>query len=125
MLQGLKKMGLKTGIVGNIWSGWIDPVLVKGGIDHLLDVKVASVDVGFRKPDPRIFRLTLDRLGVNPREAMMVGDDPNTDISGTHEFGMVTVRLLRGPRRMQPDKVQPDMKTRDFKALWSVLGQDG
>ena len=45
---------------------------------------VISEEVGVSKPRPEIFLLALDRLGVKPREALMVGDGVNSDIRGAN-----------------------------------------
>ncbi|MCP5060459.1 MAG: HAD family phosphatase [bacterium] len=46
-------------------------------VDELFDVVVDSSEVGIRKPDPRIFHLTLERLGVAPDEALFLDDYAN------------------------------------------------
>jgi len=57
--------------------------------DHL----VFSDEVVYAKPDPRIFKLTLEQLGCGPEMAIQVGDDPITDIIGARRAGMKAVRL--------------------------------
>ncbi len=49
----------------------------KLGILHRFDLVVNSARVGVRKPDPAIYHLTLDRLGVAPHEAVFVDDMPD------------------------------------------------
>ena len=49
---------------------------------------VISEEVGLSKPRPGIFRLALDRLGVKPRDALMVGDGVNSDIRGANNAGI-------------------------------------
>jgi HAD superfamily hydrolase (TIGR01509 family) len=120
-LEYSKMMGLKLGIVANIWSGGMNPVLARLGIEEFFDTTVADMDVGFAKPDPRIFRLALDHLQLAPEQVIMVGDNPKTDIKGAHDLGMSTVRLMRGPNRMQPDCVEADFKIRNFSTLASII----
>jgi FMN phosphatase YigB (HAD superfamily) len=72
-LEYSKMMGLKLGIVANIWSGAMNPVLARLGIDGFFDTTVADMDVGFAKPDPRIFHLALDNLQLAPEQVVMVG----------------------------------------------------
>lgn len=119
LLEYLKEIEFKTGIVANVWGGGMDPVLERLGIRGFFEAIVASVDVGFRKPDPRIFHLALDRLKLAPEEAIMVGDNPRTDIQAAHDLGMGTVRLMRGPNRTKPDMVKPDFRISNL----SMLGQ--
>jgi len=121
LLEYLKKMGFKLGIVANIWSGGMNPVLEREGLDRFFDTTVASIDAGFKKPDPKIFRLALDCLELSPKEVIMVGDSPKTDIQGAHNLGIRTVRLMRGPNRTKPDLVNPDFKIRNLSALASIV----
>jgi len=121
LLEYLKKMGFKLGIVANIWSGGMNPVLEREGLDKFFDTTVASINVGFKKPDPKIFRLALDCLELSPKEVIMVGDGPKTDIQGAYNLGIRTVRLMRGPNRTKPDLVDPDFKIRNLSALASIV----
>jgi HAD superfamily hydrolase (TIGR01509 family) len=116
-----KKMGLKLGIVANIWSGGMNPVLARFGIGGFFRTTVADMNVGFAKPDPRIFRLALGNLRLAPEQVIMVGDNPKTDIRGAHDLGIGTVRFMRGPNRTQPDCVETDFKIRNFSALVSII----
>ena len=47
-----------------------------------------SDEVGFRKPDGRIFRRALEALGVEPAQALHVGDNPDADVLGAQRAGM-------------------------------------
>jgi putative hydrolase of the HAD superfamily len=58
------------------------------GLTSLLEVMVISEEVGIKKPDPRIFRMALDRLGVDASEAVFVGDNLELDIAGARGVGM-------------------------------------
>jgi HAD superfamily hydrolase (TIGR01549 family) len=44
------------------------------GLDPRFDAIVISAELGFGKPDPRIFEMTLKQIGVEPQECLMVGD---------------------------------------------------
>jgi putative hydrolase of the HAD superfamily len=121
LLEYLKRWGFKLGIVANIWSGGMNPVLERLGLERFFDTTVASIDVGFKKPDPKIFHLALEHLKLSPKEVIMVGDNPRTDIQGAHNLGMRTVRLMRGPNRKKPDLVAPDFKIGNLSALASIM----
>lgn len=121
LLTLLDRMGLKLGMVANMWSGWMNPVLQREGISEFFDVMVVSMDVGFKKPHSRIFQLALNQLELSPQEAIMVGDSPENDIQGAHDLGMTTVRLIRGPNREKPDIVKPDFKIRSFQDLIPIV----
>jgi FMN phosphatase YigB (HAD superfamily) len=121
VLARSKKLRLKLGIVANTWSGGMNPVLARLGIEGFFHTTVADIDVGFPKPDPRIFHLALRNLRLTPDQVIMVGDNPKTDIKGAHDLGMSTVRLMRGPNRTQPDCVATDFRIRNFSTLISII----
>jgi len=97
LLEALRSRGIKTGVILNSWP---DPGRVlrgdieRAGLTGLLDTIVISSEVGMRKPDPGIFRLALEQLGVEPHEAMFVGDRLETDVQGAANLGMTTVQAL-------------------------------
>jgi putative hydrolase of the HAD superfamily len=61
-----------------------------------------------RKPDPRIFRRALDALGVEPENALFVGDRLYEDVRGAGELGMTTVQALWFRADEHPAGVEPD-----------------
>jgi HAD superfamily hydrolase (TIGR01509 family) len=97
LLDSLRSRGLKTGLVANSWP---DPArLLRAdveafGLSELFDVIVFSEEVGFRKPQPEIFLHALEQLGVEPEQAMFVGDRLDTDVQGAAQVGMATVQAL-------------------------------
>lgn len=64
-------------------------------LDAWFDVVVISEEVGVTKPDPAIFAMTLERLGCDPVDAIMVGDSWESDIVGATNVGMRAVWLNR------------------------------
>jgi putative hydrolase of the HAD superfamily len=111
LLEALRARGLKTGLVANSWP---EPgrVLRRDvadlGLAPLLDTLVFSSDVGASKPDPRIFVYALDELGVDPLDAMYVGDRLATDVQGAASVGMITVQALWFNADDTPAAVEPD-----------------
>ncbi len=97
MLESLRSRGIKTGVVLNSWP---DPGRVlrrdndRAGLTELLDVIVISSEVGMRKPEPGIFQLALEQLGVDPLDAVFVGDRLDTDVQGAANVGMTTIQAL-------------------------------
>jgi putative hydrolase of the HAD superfamily len=70
-----------------------------------------SDEVGFRKPEPEIFRVTLARSGVAPEEAVHIGDNPDADVVGAQGAGMRAAHYTAGFRRpsAQADLLIPDL----------------
>lgn len=64
------------------------------GFDGLFDAVVTSEEAGAEKPAARIFEIALERAGVRAEESVMIGDDPETDISGASAFGMRSIQTL-------------------------------
>jgi putative hydrolase of the HAD superfamily len=97
LLDSLRSRGLKTGLVANSWP---DPArLLRAdveafGLADLLDVIVFSEEVGVAKPSPEIFLHALGKLGVEPEDAVFVGDGLVNDVQGAAQVGMVSVQAL-------------------------------
>ena len=67
------KPQFKIGIISNAWSE-LPVALENWGIADAFDIVVGSGDEGIMKPDPRIYQIALDRLAVQPPEAVFVDD---------------------------------------------------
>jgi len=67
--------------------------LQRDGILECFTCTTFSDEVGVSKPHTRIFQITLDRLGVQPHEAVHIGDLMHSDIAGAKAIGMYAVRL--------------------------------
>ena len=62
-------------------------VLAQLGVLARFDEVIISSEVGADKPDPWIFQHAAARAGVEPHEALLVGDDPECDVAGAHRAG--------------------------------------
>ncbi len=105
-LGELRAHGLRLGLVSN---GARDlRAFVR---HHSLDVDVAigSRYHGKVKPDPTIFRKALDRLGVEPEEAAMVGDHVEDDVEGARALGIRAVLIDREGRYPEIEDRLPDL----------------
>ncbi|HEV2011746.1 MAG TPA: HAD family hydrolase [Candidatus Limnocylindria bacterium] len=65
------------------------------GLDRFFPVVVVSADIGTGKPDPEIFRIALDQLGVTREEAVVVGDSHERDIVGAFSAGIASILVDR------------------------------
>jgi REG-2-like HAD superfamily hydrolase len=90
----LRKSGLKTAIISN-WDYSLHPILEVMKLREHFDLVIASLEEGFEKPDPRIFTLALERLGVKAQNAIHIGDDPIDDLQGARNVGMGALLLDR------------------------------
>lgn len=77
-LGRLKRAGLPVAVVSNIaWD--IRPIFERNGIADLVDEFVLSFQEGAMKPDEKLFRIACDRIGVDPKDALMLGDSAEAD----------------------------------------------
>ena len=89
VLLSLKKqypMVLVSNFYGNIQT-----VLEEFGLDGIFSQIIESAVVGVRKPDPRIFSLGVEALGLEPEEVIVVGDSIDKDIIPARQAGCQTV----------------------------------
>jgi putative hydrolase of the HAD superfamily len=110
LLEALRERGLKLGLVSNAFDpGWLlHRDLQHMGLEQRLDFSVFSSEVGLRKPHPAIFERALEALGVEPEDALFVGDRLFEDIRGAAELGMTTVQALWYRADEHPDGAEPD-----------------
>jgi putative hydrolase of the HAD superfamily len=96
LLDSLRERSLLTGLVSNAFDpGWLlHRDLADMGLADRLDAAVFSSEVGLRKPHPAIFEATLSALGVEPEDALFVGDRRYEDVRGAKELGMTTVQAF-------------------------------
>ncbi len=82
-----------------------------------------SDQVGISKPNPKLYRYALTRLGRLPEEVMYVGDNPVKDIVPANIVGMVTVRSRRpGGKYRELDSMPPaDYEITSFDQLLEIL----
>lgn len=111
-LLALYRDRVQFGLVSNFTPN-LDRILEETGLAGVLDTVVCSARVGLRKPDPAIFRLALANLGVEPAEAVMIGDSLVSDIMPARSLGLTTI-WIRGDRvfgrgdERAADHVAPD-----------------
>jgi putative hydrolase of the HAD superfamily len=97
----------RIGIISNNLIEETRDKLVFCRLAPMIDTVVVSGDEGISKPDPRIFQVALERLGVTPEEAVMFGDSWAADIVGAARAGIRTVWFnpRRKPRPADPADV--------------------
>jgi putative hydrolase of the HAD superfamily len=116
----LRARGCAVGIISN-WDRRLAGLLGGVGLAGHVDTVVSSAEVGLRKPDPRIFELALDRVGVTAADAAHVGDHHYADVLGAQAAGMTAVLIDRH------DKVggdAPGLFLRTLDDLEAVLGME-
>jgi putative hydrolase of the HAD superfamily len=96
-MDRLAAAGLRLGVISN-FEEWLERLLESLDATRFFEVRIISGVEGMEKPDPRIFHLALDRMGVSPEESVYVGDNPMFDIEPAVEVGMFAILLDRRGR---------------------------
>jgi len=122
ILEQLREAGLKTGLVSN--AAYL-PRLMQAQLDYLglapyLDSVTWSSAIGWRKPEPRIYRQALDQLHVAPERAVFVGDRVREDVRGPKALGMRAV-LIREWRQEDDPEGAADHTIDRLGELWPWL----
>ena len=94
---------------------------VVGLLDHF-DPIIVSGDHGYRKPDRRLYELTLSRMNLAPHETLFVGDNMYRDVYGAKRMGLKTVFFQTGERARAKHGVRPDYIIYNFCELHNALG---
>jgi putative hydrolase of the HAD superfamily len=81
----------KVALLSNTMSDHPRVLLQQSHYDKYFTYILCSRDVGVRKPNPEVFRIVLDRLGVKPEEAVHVGDRVDADMYGARDAGITGV----------------------------------
>ncbi|MDA7980308.1 MAG: HAD family hydrolase [Pirellulales bacterium] len=79
--------GVQLGLISNLASPY-KRAYFDLGLSPFFDVAIFSCDVSMAKPNPEIYRLALDRLGVDPGDTIMVGDKRRADVDGPGACGI-------------------------------------
>jgi epoxide hydrolase-like predicted phosphatase len=89
-MRELKARGLRMAICTNNVREWESLWRAKLPVDEIFDVVVDSAFVGCRKPEPRIYEITLERLGVPAQSAILV-DDIEINCAAARELGLEAI----------------------------------
>lgn len=85
-------LGFRAGVVSNA-DGRVEALLRALGLADLVEFVIDSHAVGVAKPDPRIFRMGAERLGLRPEECLYVGDLYAIDVLGARAAGLMPLLL--------------------------------
>ncbi|CAM9189869.1 HAD family hydrolase [Acinetobacter pseudolwoffii] len=117
VLEQLKSQGYQLAIVSN---GGHDTRLntIRGlGIAGYFDEIISSGLVGFSKPQPEIFQITAQRLGVLPEHCLYIGDHPVNDIQGAKNAGMHALWM----QGFHPDAEEIQYKIQQLPEIFTHL----
>jgi putative hydrolase of the HAD superfamily len=107
----------RLAVVTDAMSPYALPELRHVGIADFFNPIIVSGDLGYRKPDARLFRAALEGVGVRGDEAVYVGNDLDQDVAGAKQVGMKTVFFCSGPKQVDPFSTPADYVIYHFAEL--------
>ena len=114
-LRRLRTEGYRTGLI-TVCSEDVETLWPQSEFAGLFDAEIFSSRIGISKPDPRVYLACCEALGVEPHEAVFVGDGANDELEGARRVGMHAI-LIHKPGE---DPVWPDVRTWDGPRVTSV-----
>lgn len=129
MLEGLKEMGIKLGIISNTAALYqVFDILKEYGIrDYFQDVTLSSV-TGFRKPCTDIFTVALRQVQSEPEECVYVGDTVSRDVIGSKRAGFAKAIQICSKLTGEKDsgirrEFEPDYMVEDIYEVYPIVQQ--
>ncbi len=124
LLEALERAGVRRGVITHGLTIKQAEKLIRLNLLPHLDPRAIfiSEQIGISKPNPKLYSLAAQDLGLDPMEIMYVGDNPEHDIAPPQAIGMITVWARRASKHhLDPSKIQPDHIVDDFGQLIDIL----
>ncbi|HWN48867.1 MAG TPA: haloacid dehalogenase type II [Xanthobacteraceae bacterium] len=121
VLARLRRAGLKTAILSNGTPAMLDAVVGRAGLGAMFDAVLSVEEVGAFKPDPRVYRLAVDRLGC-PAAAIAFQSSNAWDAHAASAFGMQVVWCNRYGQRRERLPGAPDREIATLAELPALVG---
>ncbi len=123
VLKRLKAAGVKTAILSNGAPEMLAAAVRNAAIADLLDAVLSVEDVGVYKPDPKVYQLAPDRLGVEPQEVSFQSSNA-WDAHAAKAFGFRVVWINRFGQARERIPEQPDVEIKTLDPLPEIVGAD-
>ncbi len=116
----LIKKGIKLAVVSDAprMQAWLR--LCQLNLHHIFDAVITFEDSGKKKPDPEPFRMALEKINIEAKASIMVGDWAERDIIGAKLLGMKTVFARYGDR-FNTIKSGADFEINDIIELLDII----
>jgi putative hydrolase of the HAD superfamily len=101
-LEELRRRGHRLGLI-TVCSEDVGHVWDETPLEGLFDATVYSSSAGVSKPDPRIYGIACERLGVEPADCLFVGDGANDELPGAERAGMTALQLRAPGEPLTPE----------------------
>jgi putative hydrolase of the HAD superfamily len=120
VLKEIERSGYPLGVVSDAQKVFCLEEAEILGLNRFFDCIVLSTQFGFRKPDPRLFRIACTMLNTPPEEAVYIGNELETDVKGAQQIGMQTILLDRKSEQRNP-KPRPDFYAKNLWEAWEWI----
>jgi 2-haloacid dehalogenase len=120
-LRQLKNGKMKTAILSNGSPGMLEAAIAANNLGGLLDDIQSVEDVGIFKPDPRVYQMSVDRLGV-AREYICFMSSNGWDAAGAASFGFKVIWVNRYGQPVEHLPARPDLVIDTLSPLPAILG---
>lgn len=124
VLRRLKEAGYQTAILSNGAPKMLEAGARSAGIEDLLDANLSIEEIGVYKPDPRVYQLAVDKLGVAAGEISFQSSNA-WDAVGAATFGFQVAWVNRFGQRRERLTADPQAEIGDLDQLLDVLGARG
>jgi len=121
VLDRLRRAGMKTAILSNGTPGMLDAAVRAAGLAGLLDAVLSVESVGVYKPNPAVYQLAVDRLGV-AASAIAFQSSNAWDAHAASAFGMRVVWCNRHRQRAERLPGAPDREITTLAELPAIVG---
>ncbi|MEK9661910.1 MAG: haloacid dehalogenase type II, partial [Alphaproteobacteria bacterium] len=121
VLQRLKDGGMATAILSNGAPEMLGTAVAAAGLEPVLDALISVEDAGVYKPDPRVYQLAVDRLGVAPDEIAFMSSNA-WDAVGAAAFGFRVVWINRYAQPFERLPARHDIEITDLSPLPAIVG---
>ena len=91
-LEELRARGIKVGLI-TVCTEDVELLWPESEFAGLFDAEIFSNAIGLSKPDPRIYLACCEQLGVEPHEAVFVGDGANDELEGARRVGLLPILI--------------------------------
>ena len=124
-VQAVRRAGIATAVITDLNTQIQFRKLIYFGLNDCFDYVVTSEEAGAEKPAAAPFELALDKLGVKPETAIMIGDNPVADIEGARNLGLTAIQKRHSGVEVASGKHKPDLVFDEFPELQKFLVGQG
>ena len=120
VLNGLKDRGFRCAVLSNGSPRMLGSAVENSGLQDVFDAVISIDAIGIYKPDPRVYQMAVDQLGVTPSEIAFQSSNA-WDAAGAGAFGFKVAWINRFGQQPERLGVVADAELKDLAALPELL----